>query len=50
MAILFFQRDVLRQGHRESGKDINPFYTDLPAVTRDTDYDVVYGLKTDLIT
>ncbi len=38
------------KGIRESGKDINPFYTDLPAVTHDTDFVVVYGLRTDLVT
>ena len=39
------------KGIRESGKDINPFLTDLPSpVDHDTDFVVVYGLKTDLVT
>lgn len=39
------------KGIRESGKDINPFLTDLPgSYDHDTDFVVVYGLKTDLVT
>ena len=39
------------KGIRESGKDINPYLTSLPAnITHDTDYVVVYGLNTDLVT
>ena len=39
------------KGIRESGKDINPFLTDLPrSFDHDTDFVVVYGLKTDLVT
>lgn len=39
------------KGIRESGKDINPYRTDLPdSVDHDTDFVVVYGLNTDLVT
>ena len=38
------------KGIRESGKDINPYYMDLPAsIDHDTDYVVVYGLNTNRV-